>query len=66
MRRKGIIFGSIAAIAFLAFYYFYGGSAVPDGQQPLVRLNGSNIASVKDAFNGSANSVRLLILVSPT
>jgi hypothetical protein len=66
MRRKGIIVGSIAAIAFLIFYYFYGGSTVPDGQQPLVRLNGANIASLKNAFNGSADSVRVLVLVSPT
>ncbi len=66
MRRKGIIFGSIAAIAFLILYYFYDGSTVPNGQQPLVRLNGANVASLKNAFNGSADSVRVLVLVSPT
>ena len=66
MKRKGTILGSIAAIAFLVFYYFYGGSTVPNGQQPLVRLNSSNVVSLKDAFNGSPNSVRVLILVSPT
>jgi hypothetical protein len=69
MRRKGIIFGSIAAIAFLLFYYFYyfyGGSTVPNGQQSLVRLNGANVASLKNAFNGSADSVRVLVLLSPT
>jgi len=66
MKRKGIILGSIAGVAFLAFYYFYWGSTVPEGQQPLVRLNNSNIASLKEAFNGSASSVRLLVLVSPT
>jgi hypothetical protein len=66
MRRKRIIFVSLAAIAFLVFYYFYGGSTVPNGQQPLVRLNSSNVGSLKDAFNESGNSVRLLVLVSPT
>jgi len=65
-RRKGTIFGSVAALALLVFYYLYGGSTTPKGQQPLVRLNSSNLASLKDAFNGSANSVRLLVLVSPT
>ncbi len=65
-RCKGIIFGSVAALAFLVFYYLYGGSTTPKGQQPLVRLNHPNLAALKDAFNGSANSVRLLVLVSPT
>ncbi len=66
IRRKGIIFGSVAAFAVLVFYYLYGGSTAPEGQQPLVRLNSSNLASLKGAFNGSANSVRLFVLVSPT
>lgn len=67
MKRKGIILGSVlAAIAFLVFYYFYLGSAVPNGQPPLVRLNSYNVAQLKDAFNGSANSVRLVVMLSPT
>jgi hypothetical protein len=65
-RRKGMILGSVVAFGFLVFYYLYGGSTAPKGQQPLVRLNSANLASLKDAFNGSANSVRLLVLVSPT
>ena len=67
MKRKGIIIGCVlASIAFLLFYYFYLGSTVPNGQQPLARLNGSNISSLKDAFNSSANSVRLVVMLSPT
>jgi len=66
MTRKGIIGLGLAAILLLVFFYLYGGSAVPQGQQPLVRLNDSNIGGLRDAFNASANSVRLLVLVSPT
>jgi hypothetical protein len=66
MKRKRVIVLGLAAVAFLAFYHFYGGSAVPSGQQPMVRLNTSNIASLSDAFNGSANPVRVLVLLSPT
>jgi hypothetical protein len=67
MKRKGIIVASVlAAIAVLVFYYFYWGSTAPKGQQPLVRLNSSNVAALKDVFNGSANSVRVIVMLSPT
>jgi len=67
MKRKGIIIAAVlTAIVFLAFYYFYWGSTVPNGQQPLVRLSSSNISSLKDAFNGSANSIRVVVMLSPT
>lgn len=67
MTRKGIIIVAVlAAIAFLAFYYFSRGSTAPNGQQPLVRLSSSNVASLKDAFNDSADSVRLVLMLSPT
>ena len=66
MGHKRITFLSLAAIGFLLFYYLYGGSTVPKGQQPLLRLNPSNVASLKEAFNASASSVRVLVLVSPT
>ena len=67
MKRKGIIVASVlAAIALLIFYYFFWGNTVPNGQAPLVRLNSSNIGALKEAFNGSANSVRLVVMLSPT
>ena len=66
MSTKRTIGFSFGIILLLVFFYLYGGSTVPKGQQPLVRLNDSNIGGLKDAFNASANSVRLLILVSPT
>ena len=66
MKRKSVILWSVVvAITFLVVYYYWG-STVPSGQQPLVRLNSFNVASLKDAFNGSANSVRLVVMLSPT
>jgi hypothetical protein len=50
----------------LAIFYYYGRSTVPSGQAPLLRLSGSNVAVLKDAFNRSAGFVRLLVLLSPT
>jgi len=67
MKRIGIIIGCILAIVVATvFYYLYLGSTVPDGQQPLVHLNSANVASLKDAFNGSAYSVRVIVMLSPT
>ena len=66
MKRKGIILGSGLVIGLLVYYYFYLGSTIPNGQQPLVRLNSSNIGSLKEAFNGSQNSVRFVVMLSPT
>ena len=66
MSTKRTIGFSFVIILLLVFFYLYGGSTVPKGQQPLVRLNDSNIGGLKDAFNASANSVRLVVLVSPT
>jgi len=56
----------VIAAALLVVYYFYLGSTVPNGQQPLARLNGSNIGSLKNTFNESANSVRVIVMLSPT
>lgn len=67
MKRVLIIILAIAAVGIgLLAYYLYAGSAVPNGQPPLVRLTDSNLSSLKDSFNGSANSVRVVVMLSPT
>ena len=69
MKRQRIILILVAAViaaALLAVYYFYLGSTVPNGQQPLVRLNSPNVGSLKNAFNESADSVRVIVMLSPT
>ena len=67
MKMLLIIILAIAAIGlgFLA-YYLYGGNTVPSGQQPLTRLTDSNFSSLKDSFNGSSDSVRVIVMLSPT
>ena len=67
MKRRLIIILAILGIGLgLLAYYLYGGSTVPNGQQPLVRLTDSNFSSLKDSFNSSANSVRVIVMLSPT
>jgi hypothetical protein len=69
VKRKPIIYGIVAvviAVALLLVYYFYLGSSVPAGQQPLVRLDTSNIESLKQSFNDSKDSIRVMVMLSPT
>ena len=69
MKRKHVSYGLLAVIgAILLFvvYYLYLGSTVPVGQRPLVRLNASNFDSLKKSFNESADSVRIVVMLSPT
>jgi len=53
-------------VALLLVWYFYLGSSAPTGQQPLVRLDASNIESLKQAFNDAKDSVRVMVMLSPT
>jgi len=69
MKRKPITYGIVTVvivIALLVTYYLYLGSSAPPGQQPLVRLNASNFDSLKKSFNESPDSVRVLVMLSPT
>ena len=69
MRRKSLIYGLVAvvgAIVLFVVYYLYLGSAAPTGQAPLVRLENSNIDSLKKSFNESTDSVRVVVMLSPT
>jgi hypothetical protein len=69
MRRKHLFYGLVAvvgAIVLFIVYYLYLGSTAPTGQQPLVRLDNSNMDSLKKSFNDSADSVRVMVMLSPT
>jgi len=69
MKRKHVIYGLVAvviAVGLFVVYYLYLGSTAPTGQQPMVRLDNSNIGSLKKSFNESADSVRVMVMLSPT
>lgn len=67
MKKVLIIILAMATIGlgYLA-YNLYGGSTVPTGQRPLTRLTDNNLSSLKDSFNGSVDSVRVVVMLSPT
>ena len=69
MKRKHVIYGLgtvVGAIVLSVVYYLYLGSTAPTGQQALVRLGNSNMDSLKKSFNESADSVRVVVMLSPT
>ena len=69
MKRKHVIYGLLAmvgAIVLFLVYFLYLGSTAPSGQQPMVRLDSSNIDSLRKSFNESADSVRVTVMLSPT
>ena len=53
-------------IAFGIAYYFYGGSSTPNGQPSLVRFSSDDLTPLKSAFNDSASSIRVVVMLSPT
>lgn len=70
MKHRGLTVVAAVAIglglAFALFHYLYQGGAVPSGQPALLSLNGSNLPRLEDAFNHSDQSVRVLLMFSPT
>jgi hypothetical protein len=69
MKRKRTVYGLAAiviAIAVFVVYYLYIGSSAPAGQPALVRLDTTNIESLKQSFNESKDSVRVMVMLSPT
>lgn len=66
MTRKQIVsvVGLLTALG--ASYYFYGGHSVPKGQPPLVSVSAGDLTPLKTAFNASASSIRVVVILSPT
>jgi hypothetical protein len=66
MNRKRILLVVALVVVFGAVYYFYGGHSVPRGQQPLASFPAGDLTPLKTAFNGSASSIRVVVMLSPT
>jgi hypothetical protein len=66
MNGKRIVLPVLAVVGIGIGYYFYGGHATPKGQPPLVRFSAGDLAPLQAAFNNSASSVRLIVMLSPT
>jgi hypothetical protein len=64
--RQRILLFVLLLVALGAVYYFYGGHSTPKGQPPLVSFSSSDLTPLKTAFNGSASSIRVVVMLSPT
>ena len=66
MSRKRIHPFALLLAALGAVYYFYGGHSTPKEQPPLVSFASGDLTPLKTAFNGSASSIRVVVMLSPT
>jgi hypothetical protein len=66
MKRLSLALGLAALAIFAGLFYLYGGHQTPSGQVPLADLNAANLGELKNEFNRSHASVRMLVLLSPT
>jgi hypothetical protein len=66
MTRKRTLLILVLLVAFGAVYYFYGGHSTPKGQLPLLSFSSGDLTPLKTAFNASASSIRIVVMLSPT
>ena len=66
MRRKIVIGAPLVLVLVGLLYHLYGGSEAPAGQPRLVSVTADNFPALKSAFNHDQDSVRVVVLLSPT
>jgi hypothetical protein len=66
MKSKSLGLGLVALAIFAGLFYLYGGHQTPKSQPPLTDLNATNLGELRNEFNRSQASVRMLVLLSPT
>jgi hypothetical protein len=66
MNRKQMLLVVALLMVFGAVYYFYGGHSTPKLQPPLASFSSGDLSPLKIAFNSSASSIRVVVMLSPT
>jgi hypothetical protein len=66
MSPKRILLFAVPLVAFGAVYYLYGAHSTPKGQPPLASFPAGDLTPLKTAFNDSASSIRVVVMLSPT
>ena len=65
-KRKWIIFGVVFTAFLVAFWAVAARHQTPPGQPPLADVSQQTLSQVRQEFNASAESERVLLLLSPT
>jgi len=65
-KRKHVLWFVGLAFALLLGWHFLWSDRIPDGQPPLTYLRLNNTDQFKHQFDGAAENVRLVLLLSPT
>jgi len=65
-KRKHVLWFVGLAFALLLGWHFLWSDRIPDGQPPLTYLTSNDIDQFKHQFDGAAENVRLVLLLSPT
>lgn len=64
-KRIGILMAIVLAVLGLWYVYSYG-TVTPKGQPALTVLSADNFTTLQKQFNDSRDSVRVIVLLSPT
>lgn len=65
-KRKWMIFGIVVIVFLALFAVAVARHQTPDGQPPLADVTQQSLPQLRQEFNASSNSERVLLLLSPT
>ena len=66
LKRSSVVVLIVVIAAAALGYRQFGTHHAPAGQPPLVHLNAGAFETLRTDFNGAQDSIRLIVLLSPT
>jgi hypothetical protein len=66
LKRSSLVVLIVIVAAAVAGQQQFGTHHAPSGQAPLVRLDAGSLETLRADFNAAQDSVRLIVLLSPT
>ena len=61
-----VVLVTVVVIVLLGRIYFTRPGQAPSDQPPLVEIKGQGLAALEEEFNRASNSLRVILLLSPT